>query len=422
MWHRLSLILSLLAVTGLFSVPASAIELHRGVSLDLWETWPDDSRLAEPGFLDVFPEWRRSIGMDKIRALRQAGFDFVRMPIDPFAFLSESGAPQAGKMLRGTLETVSEIRKLGLKVVVDLHAVPVSDYRRLGTQTYLTDPDVFQRYVELVRTLAKALNTTDPDSVAFEPMNEPTIECNRSAEGEAPRWPAMMRQLYEAVRASAPKLPLILSGACWGGAEGLAQLGKDDVTPEMRADKGLIWSFHSYNPMLASHQGASWIDPPMNSMTGIIYPPNCESAEVQRVILARVDVRLAEKVDDAEKLADYSGQARDMLADYCTPGKAAKLLRLPFELAEAWAEQMNISPNRLFLGEFGMIRDESAGTVTTRENRAALMQDIRKEAEARGIPWAVWAHGGSFGITMDDESRKVDPLFATALGLPGAGG
>ncbi len=402
--------------------PASAIELHRGISLDLWETWPDEARLAEPGFLDVFPEWRRSIGMDKIRHLHEVGFDFVRLPIDPFAFLSDGGAPQAGNMLRGTLETITEIRKAGLKVVVDLHAIPVSETRRLGTQTYLSAPNLFQRYVELVRSLAKALNTADPEAVAFEPMNEPTMECEPPADGAVSQWPGMMRQLYEAARTAAPRLPLILSGACWGGGESLAKLGKADVTPEMLADKSLLWSFHSYNPFLASHQGASWTDPPMPFVTGIIYPPNCESSEVQSVLLNRINGRIAEAVSDAEKLADYSKQAADMLADYCTQGRAAKMLKLPFELVEAWAEQMSISPNRLFLGEFGMIRDESAGTVTTRENRAALMRDIRKEADDRGIPWAVWSHGGSFGITLDDEGRKVDPLFAAALGLPGAGG
>ena len=406
----------------LFAAPAQAIELHRGVSLDTWETWPDDARLAEPGFLDVFPEWRRSIGMDKIRYLREAGFDFVRMTIDPFAFLSEGGAAQSGHMLRGTLEALADIRKTGLKVIVDLHAVPVSDYRSLGTQKYLSDPELFQRYVDLVRSFAKALNTADPEAVALEPMNEPTMECDPAKDGAAPKWPAMMRQLYEAARTAAPKLPVILSGACWGGGDGLARLGKDDVTPQMLADANLLWSFHSYNPFIASHQGASWTDLPMNAMSGIIYPPNCASAEVQRVILERIDMRLAQKVDDATKLADYSDQARKLLDDYCTPGNARKMLTLPFEQAAAWAEQMGVPANRLFLGEFGMIRDESPGTVTTRENRAALMRDIRKEAEERGIGWAVWSHGGSFGITMDDESRKVDPLFAAALGLPGAGG
>ncbi len=411
----------LAVLLALSAAPAQAIELHRGVGLDLWETWPDDARLAEPGFLDVFPEWRRTIGMEKIRHLRDVGFDFVRLTVDPFAFLSEGGVPRSGDLLRQTLETVAEIRKTGLKVVVDLHAIPAADYRKLGTTQYLDDPDVFQRYIALVRELAKALASTDPEAVAFEPMNEPSIDCELPQDGKSARWPVMLRQLYEAARGPAPKLPLILSGACWGGAEGLARLAKADVTPEMLADTRLIWSFHSYNPFLVTHQGASWTDPPVSVASGIIYPPVCESPEVQTVLLTRIGNRLAGTVTDATKLADLTKQAEDMLADYCTPGRAAKLLQGPFELAEAWAEQMSISPNRLFLGEFGMIRDEGAGSVTTREVRAALMRDIRMEAEERGIPWAVWSHGGSFGITVDDESRKVDPVLAAALGLPGAG-
>jgi len=413
-------LLGCLALT-LLAPSAKAIDLHRGVSLDTWETWPDDARLAEPGFLDVFPEWRRSIGMEKIVHLRESGFDFVRMPIDPFAFLSENGAPKAGHLLQQTLEAVAEIRNAGLKVVVDLHARPVSKSRSVGTETYLDNPEAFQNYLRLVRDLAKTLAATDPESVAFEVMNEPTYECDRPPPGQTARWPGQLRQLYEAARGPAPKLPIILSGACWGGGYGLARLGKDDVTPAMIADANVLWSFHNYEPFLVTHQGASWSEPPMPYVSGIVYPPVCESEAVQSVLLDRISKRIAESAPDAETLQSLTEAAATRLADYCLPGQAAKLLRRPFELADAWAEQMHIPAKRLFLGEFGMIRDDSPGTVTTREQRAVLMHDIRMEADERGIGWAVWSHGGSFGITLDDDSRKVDPLIAKALGLPGEG-
>ncbi len=400
---------------------AQAIELHRGVSLDLWSTWPDDARLAEPGFLDVFPEWRRGIGNDKIRLLRNAGFDFVRLTIDPFAFLSGPSDAKSGHLLQQTLETVAEIRQTGLKVIVDLHVIPSRSYRKIGTGEILTDPELFKSYVNLVRNIAKALSSTDPAAVAFEVMNEPTFECDKPADGAEPKWPGMLRQLYQAARAPAPKLTLLLSGACWGGSEGLVRLGPGALTPDMLADANVLWSFHTYNPFLASHQGASWSDPPMNAISGIVYPPVCESKDMQATILSRADARMAETVTDVAKLADYSKQARDMLEEYCTPGNAAAMLREPFEKVTAWAEQMHIPMNRLFLGEFGMIRDDSPGTVTIREQRARFMHDIRVEADNRGIAWAVWSYGGSFGITVDDDSRKVDPLFAEALGLPGVG-
>jgi endoglucanase len=416
------LLLALLCVWLGPVVPATAIELHRGVSLDTWETWPDDTRLAAPGVLDVFPEWRRSIGIEKLRLLHEAGFDFVRMPIDPYAFLTEPGASQTGHLLQGTLEAVADIQKAGLKVIVDLHAVPTSDHKVMGTEKYLEDPDVFRRYLELVRTFAKALAGSDPASVAFEPMNEPTRECGWPSLIFKAVWPGLMRQLYDAARAPAPKLPLILSGACWGGGDSLARLGQGDLTPEMLGDRDLIWSFHTYNPYLVSHQGASWAGAPMNAISGIAYPPTCEAPSAQDAILDRVDARLAERISDAGKLADASGQARKLVQQYCAPGHAAASLREPFEKVMAWAQQMQIPANRLFLGEFGMIRDDSPASATTREQRAAFMHDIRKEADDRGIPWAVWSHGGAFSICTDDESRKVDPLFATALGLPGAGG
>jgi endoglucanase len=92
-------------------------------------------------------------------------------------------------------------------------------------------------------------------------------------------------------------------------------------------------------------------------------------------------------------------------------------LKRSFDQAVAWAGQHGIPHSRLFLGEFGAIKQDAAEVPARLESRAALISAIRHQAEGLGIGWSVWVYGGSFGITTDDTSRKLEPRILTALGL-----
>src|SRR5690606_16107978 len=148
------------------------------------------------------------------------------------------------------LDSTRMITAAGLKVVVDSHAVPAGDGRTIGTEQIIDDPALFERYVEHVRPLARTLAQEDPATVARELMTEPTIACD--GDGAAARA-EKARRLFAAARASATRLTLVLSGACWSSAEGLAA-----VNPADFPDDNLIWTFHSYDPFLMTHQGATW--------------------------------------------------------------------------------------------------------------------------------------------------------------------
>ena len=62
------------------TVPALAIDRHRGVSLDIWTPWPNEQRWDEPGFLDTFPEWRKTVSMGTIRPLKEAASISCALP------------------------------------------------------------------------------------------------------------------------------------------------------------------------------------------------------------------------------------------------------------------------------------------------------------------------------------------------------
>ncbi len=114
---------------------------------------------------------------DDLARLKAAGLDFVRMPVDPRIFLASEA-----RSLRGTL--MGEVRKAirfvadgGLKVIVDLHAIP--DGTDLGTGALTRN--AFERYLGLVSDMARLIADEPADKVALGLMNEPVIACDKPA-------------------------------------------------------------------------------------------------------------------------------------------------------------------------------------------------------------------------------------------------
>ncbi|TGV82236.1 glycosyl hydrolase, partial [Mesorhizobium sp. M2D.F.Ca.ET.145.01.1.1] len=57
------------------------------------------------------------------------------------------------------------------------------------------------------------------------------------------------------------------TGACYSAA---SSLGKID--PRTIPDDNIIWTFHSYDPFLLTHQGATWAGDFIPYVTGLPYP------------------------------------------------------------------------------------------------------------------------------------------------------
>ena len=134
----------------------------------------------------------------------------------------------------------------------------------------------------------------------------------------------------QAARSSATRLTLVLSGSCWGTAEGLAALD-----PKTIPDRNIVWSFHSYAPFVLTHQGATWAGDFIPHVTGLPYPPHLVpraelDAAVERIretirrdapwsrrsgLLAYLDEQVA-TVDTAEKLEKAMAEPFDICLLY----------------------------------------------------------------------------------------------------------
>jgi endoglucanase len=401
---------SLLVLALAFAaVPADAatFSMKRGLNLDLWMTWPQEDRWDQPETMLPFPEWRQKLGEQDLAALKAAGFDFLRMPVDPAPFLSKRTEGFRDKLVASVVESARTINAAGLKVVVDMHLIPGGEGRSVGMSEVMADPATFDRYVELIRTMAHALSKEDPELVAFEPMNEPIVDCDAD---HTNYWPDRLQRLYAAARASATRLTIVLSGACYSNAEALAR-----VDPKAIPDDNVIWTFHSYEPFLLTHQGATWAGDLIRYVTGLPYPPY----KVPRAELDGALETIRQRIRDEAPWARRTGMIEyldEQVATLDTKEKLDAVVDRPFELVAKWAADNGIASRNVYLGEFGMIRQEWGNPfVMPGPERAAYVRDMIEHAERHGFPWSVWEYGGSFGIVEEFQGRPAEPEVMSVI-------
>ncbi len=397
----------LMLASSTFCGQAATFSMKRGLNLDQWTTWPGEERWAAPKVLLPYPEWRQHLGENDLRALKAAGFDFLRMPVDPAPFLSGRTEALRDELYASVLDSARMINRAGLKVIVDLHLIPAGGSRKVGMGEVMDDPAVFGSYVEVLRKLARTLSGEDPEQVALELMNEPVVDCG--SDGPS-LWPGRQRQLFEAARASAPGLTLILTGACYSSAEALAK-----IDPKEIADHNIIWAFHSYDPFLLTHQGATWAGDFIPYVTGLPYPLTA----VPRAELDAAIEAIRKKIRDkspSERRDGLLAYLDEQVASMDTDEKLESLMDAPFAKVEAWAKANGISPADITLGEFGMIRQEYGNPfVMPARYRAAYVMDMIRRADAHGFSWSVWSYGGAFGIVDAFDGRKAEPDVMDAI-------
>lgn len=395
------------AVLLALAAPALAepISLKRGVNFGLWDEWPSiGEMLADPAKLDPFPDWQRHTTPAMLAALTEQGFDFIRMPTDPGPLLAYGPGVNQDRLIAGIRSATESAMAAGLKVVVDLHPLPRGD--EVGGMEDILEAQ-WPDYVALVGHLAAEMSTLPADKVALELLNEPTFDCEAVYAGAEPRWPAMQAELLAAVRANAPDLTVVLTGACWGQANALATLD-----PALYADDNVLWTFHSYEPFLFSHQGASWSGAPEKYIWNLPYPPSSVTDDQAADIAAAAKEAMAAEEGTAD--AALIDQA---LADY--RAYPDSIVTTEIDRAAAWADDHGIPRDRLFLGEFGALHTDGYGDTYPREWYLAFLNDKRAAAEAAGMSWAVLGYIGGMGIARDDApDRRLDPDTCRALGLP----
>ena len=217
--------------------------LGRGVNIigydALWEN-PAKARFQERHF----------------RLIREAGFQSVRIVLQPFRHMDASGKlPDAWFK---TLDwAVEKALVNGLLAIVDLHEFT----------TTAADPNGLKPKMIAFWQQVGAHFRNAPDSVVFELLNEPNGQITPAM------WNQYLQEPLATIRATNPDRAVIIGPAFWNGITNL----KDLVLPEN--DPNIILTVHYYHPMNFTHQGAPWVKESVN-LKDIDWGAESEKAKV----------------------------------------------------------------------------------------------------------------------------------------------
>ena len=401
-----------LALLGLLSsgqaqARGSAAPFHRGVSIHDAMNWATMDAARKTYVYPPFSDAQHPLTADELAAIRNAGFDFVRLTIDAGPFLQFQGAQLDGTydILR---QRVQMILGAGLGVVVDFH--PVTQDLDYGPKALVagSDTPLFNSYCDMLARTAGLLAGLRGNRVALELMNEPEIGGTPAANAQ---WQTMEEKAYHAARGAAKTLALVLQGDLSGDYDGLLAL---DPTP-FAADLHTLFTFHFYLPYLFTNQSGPK-DPNDRVMANLPYPAQTRPPQDS---LDALQTRMnGWNETDQQKQDDIKRATRD-ITNYQKTGFDRATIKSYFDEVSGWATAHGISAKRIYLGEFGVVRKYGRYDGALDDDRVRWLQDVREEAEQHGFIWSIWAYrgNGGMGIVDNDNTVQINQPTLKALGL-----
>ena len=304
------------------------------------------------------------ITKDDIRRIAGWGFDHVRLPVDhPVLEDSEHPGTYIESGFDYIRKAIAWCKENGLRVVLDLHKAPGFSFDAHEESTLFSDPHQQERFVALWGAIAQRL-PGDQDIVAFELLNEIVLP-------DSAPWNRLARAALLRVRQVDPER-LVVIGANHYSVPG--QLQYLEVLP----DPNVLYTFHSYEPMVVTHQKAYWVPWLKEFDLAADYPASLP--EPERLLKIRPDMR--------DYIEVYTKRAMDI-----------DLLR---EIIRPAADFARKTGQAVYCGEFGVIEQApmSARLNWTRDFVAALGE--------HGIGRARWSYKAmDFGL-VDGNGRVVN--------------
>lgn len=365
------------------SATAATLKAHfqarRGVNLHNWFTWAPMSSATEYR-RPVFAGMQGEVSAVEARMLKSYGFDFVRLTVDPVVFMTLKDQEWDAAELRLSL-AIDRLRSSGLAVIVDQHPVkaisPAGAKGLKGAKALQPGGPyaVIQSFVRSSARLAAALDRRYGASgdVAFELMNEPSTVCGDRD------WAAQQIKMHRAVRAVAPRLTIVLTGACFSAIDGLLPLDASTID-----DPNTLYTFHFYDPIIFTHQGVDFMNE-LGSVTDLPYPADTESpAPVLRQFRAK----------SAKLLREQNVRGEGKIKSYFSERWNAAVIAARLDKVVQWGTNNCVAPQRILMGEFGVNRRNAWVQGARGEDAVHWIRDVRIAAEARGLPWAIWTYRG----------------------------
>lgn len=335
-------------VATLAAAPASStFTFKRGVNISHWLS---QNNKRQPYGAD----WFTARDLDWIAA---HGFDHIRLPVDGRLLVRPDGSLDEAR-LRPVDEAIRWARADGLGVILDMHFLPGADFNAEKRDNRVFTDMALQRQVAgFWRRLARRYADQGP-WLRFEVLNEPVAAKNDQLN------PFNARMLA-AIRESNPTRVVYLTSNQWSSYRTV----DDVVLPD---DPNVAFTFHYYEPMVFTHQRASWAGFSRKM------PP----------------VQFPGRVPELTKAAFLPGHPRPSWV-HAGEQLTVASIKANFDQVAAWARR-HAKGREIYLGEFGVYEAAPRASCTR------WIAAIRRAAESHGWSWAVWDYNSSFGVRGRD--------------------
>lgn len=309
-----------------------------------------------------------------IKQIADWGFDHVRLPIDAEVFESEDGKRKESGY-GYVRQTVDWCRTYGLDIILDLHKAYGYDFNDAGNMeknSLFHKVELQERFLHLWEQIAKEFSTYD--HVAFELLNE-VVESDVVEE-----WNQLIEKAVTTIRSITKTTPIIYGGILWNSATTVKYL-------KVPKDPNTIFTFHFYEPLVFTHQKASWVDK-MDMEREVSYPATMEYyKEINRGF-------------SSQGLAVLESKASTMGPEF--------MVELMNEAIEA-AKKAGVP---IYCGEFGVI-DQAPTQDTLR-----WIEDVISVFDEKQIGYALWTYKQmDFGLTDSHYAPIRDNMIRILTGV-----
>lgn len=208
---------------------------RKGVNFGGWLSQCDHTKERYDNFI-------KESDFANVKAL---GYDHIRLPIDYELIETEEGEfiEDGFKYIEYAIENC---RKNGLNMVLDLHRTPGFSFDPGHNKTgFFESEELQKRFYDIWQEISVRFGKYS-DSVCFELLNEVTDK------SYCDTWNKIATNAIGVIRKNAKDVKIIVGGYHNNSAEAV----KDIDVP---VDDNIIFTFHFYEPLLFTHQGAPWI-------------------------------------------------------------------------------------------------------------------------------------------------------------------